>query len=242
MRCWGVVPAAGIGSRMGSVVPKQYLRIGSVTVLEHSLRALLAEPRIGAVVVALREDDPWSADVPVLRDPRIRCVGGGAERSDSVLCGLRACLAQGDPADWVLVHDAARPCLDRASLAALIDCVLKSGCGAVLAQPVADTVKRTDADGRVLATVERDGLWLAQTPQMFRLGELHDALESAAARGQRVTDEASAMELAGLPVQLLPGPRGNIKLTTPEDVRWAQWQLLQDAAGADPAPTASGTE
>jgi 2-C-methyl-D-erythritol 4-phosphate cytidylyltransferase len=227
---------------MGSALPKQYLRIGGVTVLEHSLRALLAEPRIGAVVVALRADDPWSADVPVLRDPRIHCVAGGAERSDSVLCGLRACLAQGDPADWVLVHDAARPCLDRASLAALIDRVLESACGAVLAQPVADTVKRTDADGRVLATVEREGLWLAQTPQMFRLGELHAALEAAAACGLRVTDEASAMELAGLPVQLLPGPRGNIKLTTPEDVRWAQWQLLQDVAGADLAPAASGTE
>lgn len=210
---------------MQSDMPKQYLRIAGATVLEHSVRALLAEPRIAGIVVALREGDPWAPGLPLLRDPRVHCVPGGAERSDSVLAGLQALHTQAEAADWVLVHDAARPCLGLEALSELLDQVLRTGCGGVLAQPVADTVKRADAQGRVQQTVDRRQLWLAQTPQMFRLGELRDALLAARTRGLAVTDEASAMEMAGHPVQLLSAARSNIKLTTPDDLAWAQWYL-----------------
>ncbi|MBP6700232.1 MAG: 2-C-methyl-D-erythritol 4-phosphate cytidylyltransferase [Halioglobus sp.] len=224
-RCWGVVPAAGSGTRMAADLPKQYIRIAGATLLEYSLGALLRSDQIAGVVVALHPADELAVGLPVFADPRVRRVAGGAQRSDSVLAALAALLAQGEPGDWVLVHDAARPCLQPGDLARLIARVVASGTGGILAEAIVDTVKEATAEGLVLHTLDRSRLWRAQTPQMFRLGELHAALESARAQGLALTDEASAMELAGHPVQLVPGSPRNLKVTLPADLQLAAWYL-----------------
>ncbi|MEE4144317.1 MAG: 2-C-methyl-D-erythritol 4-phosphate cytidylyltransferase [Halieaceae bacterium] len=224
-RCWGVLPAAGVGSRMGADLPKQYLQLAGATVVEHSLNALLASPRLAGVVVALHPDDRRAARLPVFGDERVQRVAGGAQRSDSVQAALAALLAQGEPGDWVLVHDAARPCLPADDLERLIDRVTTSGVGGLLATAIVDTVKQATEAGLVARTLDRTLLWRAQTPQMFRLGELHAALDSARGQGLVITDEASAMELAGHPVQLVPGSARNLKVTLPEDLQLAAWYL-----------------
>ena len=225
VNCWAVLPAAGIGSRMGSALPKQYIEIAGATIFEHSLRALLACRELVAVVVALHPDDKRAADLAVMNDTRVQTVVGGRQRSDSVLAGLAALSGQAAADDWVLVHDAARPCLQKQECLRLITQVIDSGTGGILAQPVVDTVKRADANGMVAATVDRKLLWQAQTPQMFRLGELQQALQQAAANGLAVTDEASAMEMAGYPVQLIAGSARNLKVTVPADLQLATWYL-----------------
>lgn len=222
---WAVVPAAGTGSRMGGALPKQYTSLSGKTLLELSLRALLDCADIEVVVVALRCDDSRAAGLDILTQPRIHCVEGGAERGDSVLAGLDALAGLADAHDWVLVHDAARPCLAQVDLARLIGRVSEAGIGGILAEPIVDTVKLADDDGRVVRTLDRNSLWRAQTPQMFRLGELRRAMRSAVQQGQPVTDEASAMELAGYPVQLVPGSRRNLKVTLPDDLELAGWYL-----------------
>lgn len=210
---------------MAADLPKQYIRIAGATLLEYSLGALLRCDQIAGVVVALHPADELAAGLPVFADPRVRRVAGGAQRSDSVLAALAALLAQGEPGDWVLVHDAARPCLQPGDLARLIARVVASGTGGILAEAIVDTVKEATAEGLVLRTLDRSRLWRAQTPQMFRLGELHAALESARAQGLALTDEASAMELAGHPVQLVPGSPRNLKVTLPADLQLAAWYL-----------------
>ena len=224
-RCWGVVPAAGSGSRMAAGLPKQYLQLAGATLLEHSLNALLADTRLAGVVVALPPQDSIAASLPVCADARVQRVTGGQERSDSVRAALTALLQQGDAQDWVLVHDAARPCLQAQILDRLIERVTASGTGGLLAVPIVDTVKQGTSEGLVARTLDRSRLWRAQTPQMFRLGELHAALASAMQRGLAVTDEAAAMELAGHPVQLVPGSASNLKVTLPEDLQLAAWYL-----------------
>ncbi len=224
-RCWGVVPAAGIGSRMEASLPKQYLQVAGSTILEHSLNALLGSRRLAGVVVALHREDTLAARLPMFGDARVQCVVGGEERSDSVQAALTALLAQGDPQDWVLVHDAARPCLEADDLSRLIERVTASGTGGILAAAIVDTVKEATGEGLVMRTLNRSHLWRAQTPQMFRLGDLHAALESAERQGLPITDEASAMELAGYPVQLIPGSARNLKVTLPEDLQLAAWYL-----------------
>ena len=230
-RCWAVVPAAGVGSRMGADLPKQYLQLAGATVLEHSLNALLASRRLSGVVVALAPDDRRALRLPVFGDERIQRVVGGEQRSDSVQAALAALLEQGDPGDWVLVHDAARPCLPADDLNRLIDRVTASGVGGLLAAAIVDTVKQATDAGLVARTLDRNLLWRAQTPQMFRLGELQAALESAKGQGLVVTDEASAMELAGHPVQLVPGSARNLKVTLPEDLQLAAWYLGEEKNG-----------
>jgi 2-C-methyl-D-erythritol 4-phosphate cytidylyltransferase len=210
---------------MGADLPKQYLQLAGATVVEHSLNALLASPRLAGVVVALHPDDRRAARLPVFGDERVQRVAGGAQRSDSVQAALAALLAQGEPGDWVLVHDAARPCLPADDLERLIDRVTTSGVGGLLATAIVDTVKQATEAGLVARTLDRTLLWRAQTPQMFRLGELHAALDSARGQGLVITDEASAMELAGHPVQLVPGSARNLKVTLPEDLQLAAWYL-----------------
>lgn len=224
-RCWAVLPAAGIGSRMGGALPKQYIEVAGATIFEHSLRALLACQQISAVVVALHPQDTRAAGLAIVNDTRVQTVVGGARRSDSVQAGLEALALQAAPGDWVLVHDAARPCLQLDDCARLITQVTGSGTGGILAQPVVDTVKRAGEDGLVASTLDRNGLWRAQTPQMFRLGELRKALDRAARQGLAVTDEASAMEMAGYPVQLVAASSGNLKVTVPADLQLAAWYL-----------------
>jgi len=176
-------------------------------------------------VVALPPADEFAARLPVFADARVRRVVGGEQRSDSVLAALQALLSLGEPRDWVLVHDAARPCLQEEDLARLIERVGGSGTGGILAEAVVDTVKEANSEGLVMRTLDRTRLWRAQTPQMFRLGELHAALGQAKARGLALTDEASAMELAGHPVQLVPGSARNLKVTLPGDLQLAAWYL-----------------
>lgn len=229
MTCWGVIPAAGIGRRMLADTPKQYLQVAGMTLLEHSLQSLLVDARIRAVSVVVKAGDTRAAQLGRLAgNPRVSLAIGGNERSESVAAGLDDLLALGaDVEDWVLVHDAARPCLPQASLAALMKQVLASGRGGILAQPVPDTVKKA-VDGRIAATIDRSDLWLAQTPQMFRIGELHRALAAARREGRAVTDEASAMERSGAAVQLVPSPRRNLKVTTPEDIELVKFYLQSE--------------
>ena len=229
-RCWGVLPAAGVGSRMGGDRPKQYIELAGATLLEHSLRSLLASPRITGVMVALHPDDRWAGQLAMLEDPRVHTTVGGAERSDSVLAALVALTSQAEDLDWVLVHDAARPCLPLAELETLIDTVIDSGVGGILAEPVVDTVKLSDGQGRIRQTLDRDVLWRAQTPQMFPLGALLGALQAARDKGLTVTDEASAMEMAGQPVQLVASSSRNLKVTVPADLDLAAWYLSKNKA------------
>ena len=224
-RCFAVLPAAGIGARMGAEIPKQYLEIAGRSLLEYSLEALLSCDAVSALALVLHPQDAHASALPLLRDPRVLSAVGGAERADSVLAGLNALSAVAEDDDWVLVHDAARPCLRAPDVQRLVDVVIGNGEGGILAQRVVDTVKQATDDGLVQATLDRSRLWRAQTPQMFRLGELRDALEAAQAEDLQVTDEASAMELAGHPVQLVEGPASNLKVTVPEDLALAAWYL-----------------
>jgi len=217
-RLIALVPAAGVGARANSfgaaaALPKQYRLLGGQPMLRHAVKALLADRRVAEVRVAVSVGDV-RAESAVAGLPRTVCRPcGGPTRADTVLAALRDAAAC--PHDWVLVHDAARPGLPLDALRRLIDACLSDGTGGLLALPVADTVKAGGA--RVARTVARDGLWLAQTPQMFRAGLLQAALAHAAERGLATTDEASAMEAVGHAPLLVRGAARNFKLTWSED-------------------------
>lgn len=223
---FGLVPAAGSGVRMQADRPKQHLLLGGRTLLQRSLDALLADARVGAVYVVVAPGDTRVLD----SDLPSRCVllpQGGATRAASVHAGLAALRAVAGPQAWVLVHDAARPCLSAQDLAALIDRAGAQEGGGLLATPLGDTLKRATSD-RSVQTVAREGLWRALTPQFFALDILWRALEAcggAAADG--ITDEASAVERLGLQPLLVPGSAANIKVTTPDDLALAQAILAQ---------------
>ena len=219
---WAVVPAAGTGSRMAAEVPKQYLLVNGIPILEYTLRALLAGPDIRGLVVVLDPSDRRADSVQSLSDPRVFRAAGGSERADSVLSGLQAVGPHAGPNDWVLVHDAARPCISVSVLRKLIDHTLESGVGTVLAQASTDTLKRVSSNLRVSESLDRRVIWRAQTPQMFRLSELETALSSALSDQQPITDESMAMELSGFPVSILEGPSSNIKVTLPVDLEFAE--------------------
>ncbi|MYN13652.1 2-C-methyl-D-erythritol 4-phosphate cytidylyltransferase [Pusillimonas sp. TS35] len=222
-----IVPAAGIGARAQATgpsgaaldahaLPKQYRLLKGEPMLRRAVKALLADVRIAQVRVAVAPGDPWVAQALSGLPRTVWRPCGGATRAATVGAALRD--AALDPDDWVLVHDAARPGLTGVDLSRLIDHCLAEQSGGLLAQPVADTVKR-QGDGRqvVACSVPREGLWLAQTPQMFPAGRLLAALDAASARGAPVTDEASAMELAGYAPCLVPGSVRNFKVTWPDD-------------------------
>jgi 2-C-methyl-D-erythritol 4-phosphate cytidylyltransferase/2-C-methyl-D-erythritol 2,4-cyclodiphosphate synthase len=224
-RVWAIVPAAGRGTRFTAAAegsaPKQYAPLLGATVLEWSLRALLAEPRVHAVVVALAADDAhWPGVAAKLQSPKLRTTLGGANRQDSVTNGLDALAAQAAADDWILVHDAARPCLNATDLSALLDTLdTANPAGVVLAAPIVDTVKRELGDH--VATVERQGLWRALTPQVFAFAQLRHALTEATLAGITVTDEAQAVERMGLRPALVPGSPFNVKITRLEDLALA---------------------
>jgi 2-C-methyl-D-erythritol 4-phosphate cytidylyltransferase len=219
---WLVVPAAGSGRRMGAQTPKQYLTLAGATVVEHALAPFLDDVRCRGAVVALAPDDSRWASLPIARDPKLRTVAGGAERRDSVAAGLAALRAHGAAdGDWVLVHDAARPCLARADLERLLAALPASPDGALLATPVADTLKRSDDAGRSAGTVDRRGLWRALTPQAAPLALLQQALAGAA----DATDEASALEGIGRRPRLVPGATTNVKVTEAADLEFARLVL-----------------
>jgi len=227
-RIWAVVPAAGKGSRMGADRPKQYLELAGRTVLEHTLRCLLAEPRIAGIVVPFAPDDVDGPRIAASLGPRVIATLGGAERCHSVLNGLDA-LPAAAADDWALVHDAARPCLRAGDLAKLIEQLAGDRCGGILAVPVRDTLKRCAPDGAIEHTVDRNQLWHALTPQMFRLSVLRDALRAALAAQRLVTDEAQAVELAGFVPRVVEGHADNIKITRPEDLPLADYYLRNQA-------------
>lgn len=208
---------------MGADRPKQYLPLLGRPLIAHTLSRLLAEPLIQRVFVVLSPDDGWWAgemlgEASINRDPRVRVLAcGGATRADSVTNGLAAMAGEVTDEDWVLVHDAARPCLSARSLHALVASLADDPVGGILALPVADTVKLDDGKERIARTVPREGLWQAQTPQMFRHRRLREAL--AQARG--VTDEASAMEASGLRPRLVRGEPTNLKVTYAADLALA---------------------
>lgn len=222
---WGVVPAAGSGQRMGGGTPKQYLPLAGRTVIEHALAPLVANRRLRGVMVALAAGDRRWPTLPLAADPRLHTCTGGAERCHSVLAALDAVRGLGAPDAWVLVHDAARPCLRAEDVDTLLDAGLGHGAGALLAAPVVDTLKRAGASGEVEATVGRERLWRALTPQLFPLRTLHRALSAALAAGRLVTDEAQAMEWAGHRPLLVRGHGDNIKVTTPDDHEMAAFIL-----------------
>ena len=218
-RHFAIVPAAGSGSRFGAGKPKQYLGLLGRPLIYHTLAALTACPDIERVWVVLAPDDAewdrhdWSALGPKLET--LRC--GGATRADSVGNGLQAAAMVAGDDDWILVHDAARPCISGDMLAALFAELADDPVGGILAVPVADTLKRADAAQRVAATEPRDGLWQAQTPQMFRYGLLRKALEKC----REVTDEAGAVEAMGLQPKLVRCDATNLKVTYPADLALA---------------------
>lgn len=212
---------------MAADCPKQYLDLAGAPVLQRTLDALLALGNLDTVVVALAADDSWWRALPAAGYPRIATTTGGARRADSVLACLEALADRAAADDWVLVHDAARPCLARGELERLVHALCDDPVGGLLALPVSETVKRGDSNGKVVETVDRDGLWLAQTPQMFRYGALKSALASALQAGLPVTDESSAMELAGHRPRLVAGEPENIKITRPGDLRVAARNLAQ---------------
>ncbi len=223
-RVWAVVPAAGKGARMGADVPKQYLQLAGKSVLEHTLGVLTSEPGIAGVVVAVAADDELWATVRVALAKPVTTVTGGAERCHSVLAGITALDDAGD-GDWVMVHDAARPCLRAGDIKRMLGELAANPVGGILAAPVRDTLKRGNDRGDIVATVDRQQLWHALTPQMFRLGVLRTALRDALARGLAVTDEAQAIEAAGLVPRIVEGHGDNLKITHPADLALAEMIL-----------------
>lgn len=227
-KVWAVVPAAGIGKRMQAEIPKQYLPLHGRMVIEHTLSRLLGHVRIAGVMVALAEGDPLWPRVSLPRGTPLYTAPGGAERCESVHNALQRLDQYAAPTDWVMVHDAARPCLRRQDIDALIAGIPPDECGGILALPVRDTMKRAQPGStRIYQTVAREGLWHALTPQIFRLEDLRQALSNALKIGEFVTDEAQAMELAGGHPLLIEGHADNIKITRPEDLALADLYLKQ---------------
>lgn len=226
---FALVPAAGHGSRMGEALPKQYLPLAGEPLIHHAVAVLAASPRLHGVAVVLAPDDRhWAAAAKPWAEGRVAALAvGGETRAASVANGLAALAAEASDDDWALVHDAARPCLTAALLDRLLDAVGDDPVGGLLALPVADTLKRADAQGRVAQTVSRDGLWRAQTPQLFRFGLLRRALASAA----QATDEAQAVEALGSQPLLVPGDANNFKVTYPEDLALAA-RILAERKGS----------
>lgn len=225
---YALVPAAGHGSRMGEALPKQYLPLAGEPLIHHAVSVLAASPRLHRVAVVLAREDTHWATLPVpWPGNRVTALPvGGSTRAASVANGLAYFAPEAGEDDWALVHDAARPCLTSALLDRLLDQLGEDPVGGLLALPVADTLKRADADGRVAETVSRDGLWRAQTPQLFRFGLLRRAL---AARAD-ATDEAQAVEALGGRPRLVPGDAGNLKVTYPEDLALAE-RILAERKG-----------
>jgi 2-C-methyl-D-erythritol 4-phosphate cytidylyltransferase len=224
---WVVVPAAGRGARFGGDVPKQYLDVAGEPLLAHTLRALLAHPKVrGAVVVLAEGDERWPRWREREGKPLLTCVGGDS-RADSVLAGLAALPDSVRADDFVLVHDAARPNLSAADLDQLLERGRNDPVGAILAAPVRDTLKRSGDDGGIDRTEPRERLWRALTPQLFRRLQLTRALESARDAGVDITDESMAMERQGQRPLLVEGAEDNFKITTPADLARFEFVLSQ---------------
>lgn len=245
MTIWAILPGAGIGRRMGSKIPKQYLKVNDTPVIALALQRLIAVAAIKKVVVVLHpEDKHWqqiklsfvagvntnSADgLGSSLDQRVCCVAGGDERYQSVLNGLAHIQSQAQPDDWVLVHDAVRPCVRSADIEKLILELHHHPVGGLLGSPVDNTLKQVD-DGNVITTIDRSGLWNALTPQMFRYEILREAIQQVVANQEQVTDEASAVERLGHRPRIVLGNKDNIKITHAVDLALASNILKSQVA------------
>jgi len=226
---WCVVPAAGRGTRVGGDCPKQYLPpLAGRTLILHTLERLAAHPRIAGLLVTLGSSDAHWPTIDSMHGKPVLTAVGGAERSDSVLAGLEALPSEVGADDFVLVHDAARPCVRQADISRLMD-LCTAADGGLLGAPLRDTLKRADDASRSMATESRDERWRAFTPQMFRRGQLSAALRDVAARGAKISDEAMAMEQAGFAPLLVEGAEDNIKVTTAADFALAEFLLARTA-------------
>ncbi|MCZ6802537.1 MAG: 2-C-methyl-D-erythritol 4-phosphate cytidylyltransferase [Proteobacteria bacterium] len=228
-RYWVMIPAAGVGTRMGDDIPKQYISINGKTIIEHTLDCFIQREEIEGIVVAISKEDEYWSTLSVSNNEKIMIAPGGDERFQSVLNGLHTLTDKAQDNDWVLVHDAARPCLKQSVIDRLIIKLRTHDIGGILALPCRDTMKRSNAAGEIFETVERENLWHAQTPQMFKLGKLLAAIEKALNNNVHVTDEAMAMELSGYKPLLVQGHPENIKVTHKEDLKYMEMYLDQGA-------------
>ena len=221
-RVHALIPAAGRGTRYGGDILKQYLPIAGKPVINYAIRALKFHPMVSSVTVITAEDDKLFETAAGSMSAHITRVTGGDTRAQSVRNGLRFLSRHYSASDWVLVHDAARPCLSDASLDRLLEKGLGTDDGAILAMPVGDTLKRAGDAGEIVSTLDRSALWAAQTPQLFRVGVLADAIDAAHEAGRALTDEASAMEFVGIKPLLVMGSSANIKITHSSDLAIAE--------------------
>ena len=224
---WGIVPAAGVGKRMQADRPKQYLPLNNITVIEQTLTRLLEVKSISAVVVAISKEDPYWPTLEISSNPRIYTAAGGKERADSVLSALNSIADKADDNDWVLVHDAARPCITKSDVEYLINELQDHPVGGILGLASHDTLKSVDNNLAISGTVDRSKIWRAFTPQMFRYAALKHALQEAADKCWIMTDDASAMELQGMQPKIIAGRADNLKITRPDDLALAQFYLEQ---------------
>ncbi|OCG18211.1 2-C-methyl-D-erythritol 4-phosphate cytidylyltransferase [Gilliamella sp. Fer1-1] len=220
-----IVPAAGIGCRMNSQIPKQYLKIDSKTILEHTLNKLLTHPQIAKVIVVISPEDNIFSSLSIASHDNISITLGGKTRADSVLAGLQLL----NDKQWALVHDAARPCVDHDDISRLIETVINKKQGGILAMRISDTIKRAcqDNDTIIDYSEDRTYLWGAATPQLFNAGELKSCLQHALNNHIAITDEASAIEYCGGHPLLIECRRDNIKITRPEDLALANFYLTK---------------
>jgi 2-C-methyl-D-erythritol 4-phosphate cytidylyltransferase len=219
---YAIVPAAGIGRRLPGAQPKQYYPLGERCVIEQTLRILLQQQAIHTIMVVLNPADQYFTTLAIANNPRIQIAEGGTQRVDSVWSGLQR-LQSG----WVLVHDAVRPCLHPEDLLRLLAARAHAPAGAVLATPVRDSMKRGDAQGKIIGEISRDSLWQALTPQLFPVPLLKACLRQALGAGIEISDEAAALTYCGYAPTLVPGRADNIKITYPEDLVLAAGLLAQ---------------
>jgi len=230
-KVWAVVPAAGKGSRMGTEIPKQYLLLAEKSVLHHTLEVLTGHAQIAGVAIAISADDLRWPEIAAAFSSSMHVARGWLERCHSVLAGIEALSEVASEHDWVMVHDAARPCLRAADIGRLIGELIDDPCGGILAVPVRDTLKRCNEAREIEQTVDRTRLWHALTPQMFRLGVLREAIGAAPDKGLIVTDEAQAIEAAGGVPRVVEGHADNIKITHPADLALAEIFLQAQGRG-----------
>lgn len=229
-RYWCVLPAAGMGLRMQHGIPKAYLPFLGKTIIEHTLARLLAVPQLEKIIVVISHQDTFAHSLTIMEHPKIEIALGGSARCHSVLNGLDLLSRYADERDWVLVHDVARPCVSLKDIEKLMRACADHPVGGLLACPMVETIKQTNAAMQVIRTLDRTCLWRAQTPQCFRFGLLHRAMQQAIEQNQLVTDESSAIELLGDEPFILEGTNENIKITYPEDLLLAENILARQAA------------
>ena len=221
-----IIPASGVGTRMGSSTPKQYLRLeNGLTIIDQCLETLLEIKLISGFVVALSSTDSFFQSSHFYNHSKILAIAeGGKERFNSVLSALNSLNKIAQPNDWVLVHDSVRPCIKKSDIEKLIREVSNDSIGGILATSAIDTVKEKNASGSI-KTIDRKKLYMAQTPQMFRFGILKEAIESAIKMGGKITDESEAIEKLGHSVKIIGGSSSNIKITTKDDIDLANYFL-----------------